>query len=293
MLGLNATSLDYFYRYAINIAKGPNASSDGFSTNFKATDNFGPNGLTEIFKNQIFDGVFTPSFDFVDETLTGLPSWMLGNTKYSRILQQFDASRLFIARLVENNLGVTGNLIDTIPESGAILKGDYLSWLLTANANDMLGGNDVGDPTDKNNQHPPRIPFNTMLFLMLRQSLLQGYQEAALNILQSESVITELNRRSTGDTNHYHYKIFQNGSYVSKYLTKWHFLFKNLSDLVNDFALPGTTTANPFYNFINSSTHSLANYLDRIKNPSPALFNANHKKFFVKLTIIRDAVSAL
>ena len=50
MLGLNATSLDYFYRYAINIAKGPNASADGFSTNFKSTDNFGPIGLNEIFK---------------------------------------------------------------------------------------------------------------------------------------------------------------------------------------------------------------------------------------------------
>ena len=149
----------------------------------------------------------------------------------------------------------------------------------------MLGGNKVGDPT--------RIPFNTMLFVMLRQSLLQGYQEAALNILQSESVITELNRRSTGDTNHYHYKIFQDNKYVSKYLTKWHFLFKNLSDLVTDLALPSATTANPFYNFINTNTHSVANYLDRVKNQTPALFNNNHKKFFDKLTSIRDAVTAL
>lgn len=285
MLGLNATSLDYFYRYAINIAKGPNASSEGFSTNFKATDNFGPNGLTEIFKNQIIDGVFTPSFDFIDEKLQGLFPWLLRNTQYSRILQQFDASRLFVARLVENNLSVTGNLIDTIPESGSLLKTDYLSWLLSANANDMLGGNKVGDPT--------RIPFNTMLFVMLRQSLLQGYQEAALNILQSENVIQELSRRSTGDTNHYHYKILQDNKYVSKYLTKWHFLFKNLSDLVNDLALPQTTTANPFYNFINSNTHSVANYLDRVKNQTPALFNNNHKKFFDKLSNIRDAITAL
>ena len=67
MLGLNATSLDYFYRYAINIAKGPNASSDGFSTNFKATDNFGPIGLNDIFKEQIKDGVFAPSFYNFDE----------------------------------------------------------------------------------------------------------------------------------------------------------------------------------------------------------------------------------
>ncbi|MGH2565777.1 MAG: hypothetical protein ACRDE5_14770, partial [Ginsengibacter sp.] len=232
MLGLNANSLDYYYRYAINIAKGPNASSDGFSTNFKSTDSFGPNGLTEIFKNQIIDGIFTPSFNFDDEhvpAIFGSFSWLKRDAKYSRILQQFDSSRLFVARLVENSLDVTGNLIDTIPDSDDLLKTDYVSWLLSANANAMLGGNAVGDPN--------RIPFDTMLFVMLRQSLLQGYQEAALNILQLESVITEQGRRSTGDTFHYHYKIWQNDKFVSKYLTKWHFLFKNLSDLVADAAL--------------------------------------------------------
>ena len=74
---------------------------------------------------------------------------------------------------------------------------------------------------------------------MLRQSLLQGYQEAALNILQNESVITEINRRSTGATNRYHYKIVQDNKYVSKYLTKWHFLFKHLSDLITDAGFAG------------------------------------------------------
>src|SRR6185503_15068433 len=228
---------------------------------------------------------FAPSFNFPDEQLQGLLACLLRNTKYSRILQQFDESRLFVARLVENNLPVTGNLIDTIPESDSLLTTDYLSWLLSANANDMLGGNAVGDPN--------RIPFNTMLFVMLRQSLLQGYQEAALNILQSENIIQELNRRSTGDTNHYHYKIFQDGAYKSKYLTKWHFLFKNLSDLVSDLALPSTTTANPFYNFINSNTHSVANYLDGVKSKTPTLLNSSHKKFFDKLTNIRNAITAL
>ena len=156
----------------------------------------------KFLKNQIKDGVFAPSFYNFDEDpieMQGKNSWDVRNLMYSRILEQFNGSRLFIARLVENSLPVTGNLIDTIPESDSLLHTDYLSWLLSAGANAMLGGNAVGDPT--------RIPFNTLLFVMLRQSLLQGYQEAALNILQNESVITELNRRSTGGTNRYHYKI--------------------------------------------------------------------------------------
>jgi hypothetical protein len=257
MLGLNATSLDYFYRYAINIAKGPNASADGFGTNFKATDAFGPNGLTELFKNQILDGVFTPSFDFIDERWPGgLTSWQLTDAKYSRILHQFESSRLFIARLVENSLPVTGNLIDTIPDADSSLKSDYLTWLLTSGANRLLGSNAVGNPA--------KIPFDTMLFVMLRQSLLQGYQEAALNILQSETFFTELDRRSAGNTSHYHYKLFQNGKYVNKYLTKWHFLFKTLSDLVAD-----------------------------IKTANPALFSNVHKQFFDKLSRTRQAITTL
>jgi hypothetical protein len=290
MLGLNATSLDYFYRYAINIAKGPNASADGFSTNFKATDNFGPIGLNDIFKEQIKDGVFAPSYYNFDEDAALMQSqnrtsWDVKNLMYSRILEQFQGSRLFIARLVENSLQVTGNLIDTIPESEGLLHTDYLSWLLTSGANALLGGNAVGDPA--------RIPFDTLLFVMLRQSLLQGYQEAALNILQNESVITELNRRSIGGTNRYHYKIAQNNKYVSKYLTKWHFLFKHLADLVTDAALTPDTTANPFYTFINNGPQSLANYLDRIKTASPSLYNNSHKVFFNKLNGIRQSINTL
>ena len=288
MLGLNATSLDYFYRYAINIAKGPNASAEGFSTNFKATDQFGPVGLNEIFKEQIKDGVFAPSFYNIDEDpakMQGKDVWQVRYLMYSRILEQFNKSRLFVARLVENSLPVTGNLIDTIPESDSLLHTDYLSWLLTEGANALLGGNAVGDPA--------RIPFNTMLFVMLRQSLLQGYQEAALNILQNESVITETDRRLIGSTNRYHYKIFQDNKYVSKYLTKWHFLFKHLSDLVNDAALTQTTTANPFYTFINGGPQSLANYLDRVKTATPSLYSNAHKLFFDKLNSIRQSVSSL
>ncbi|MDN3657348.1 hypothetical protein QWZ08_16980 [Ferruginibacter paludis] len=286
MLGLNASSLDYFYRYAINIAKGPNASADGFGTNFKATDAFGPNGLTELFKNQILDGIFTPSFDFIDERWPGgLTTWQLTDAKYSRILHQFESSRLFIARLVENSLPVTGNLIDTIPDADNGLKSDYLSWLLTSGANSLLGGNAVGDPA--------KIPFDTMLFVMLRQSLLQGYQEAALNILQLEAILPELDRRIAGNTSHYHYKLFQNGKYVNKYLTKWHFLFKTLSDLVTDIALPSATTAKPFYQFIDQGPKSLANYLDRVKTANPALFNNSHKQFFDKLSLTRQAITTL
>ena len=57
--------------------------------------------------------------------------------------------------------------------------------------------------------------------------------------------------------------------------------------------MPQTTTANPFYSYINSSPLSLANYLDRIKTTNPSLFNNSHQLFFNKLNSIRQSVSSL
>src|SRR5690606_15856899 len=127
---------------------------------------------------------------------------------YSRVRDQFEQARLYEARLVANSLHVTGNLIDTVPVAdndllSNIATGDltYIGWLLTKSANQILGGNAIHDPA--------KIPSTTLLFLMLRQSLLQAYQEAALNILQQEGLINETNRRKAGNKDRYHYKIFE------------------------------------------------------------------------------------
>ena len=186
MLGLHATSLDYHYRYGINIARGPNATTGGFSSNFKSDDPFAPVKFMEPFKDLARDGIFFPSFSFFDEDnilMQAEPKWKVDYYAYSRIRDQFEQARLYAARLVANSLHVTGNLIDTVPVSDDKLLsnlGDssinYVDWLLTKSANQILGGNFIHDRA--------KIPSETLLFLMLRQSLLQAYQEAALNILQ-------------------------------------------------------------------------------------------------------------
>ncbi|HEY6978177.1 MAG TPA: hypothetical protein VH396_17875 [Chitinophagaceae bacterium] len=295
MLGLHATSLDYYYRYGINIARGPNATADGFSTNFKSDDPFAPAQFMNPFKDLMREGIFYPSFIFNDEDssfILGFENWMINTYAYDRVRDQFIDARLYVARLVENSLHITGNLVDTLPVSDESLLSNiknaginYIDWLLSKDANSILGGNAIHDPA--------RIPSETLLFLMLRQSLLQSYQEAALNILQREGLIAEPMRRLEGSKDRYHYKIFQNGQYRNKYLTKWHFLFKNLTDLVADEALPTTVTSNPFYTFINSSPLSLANYLDRVMNVNPQVFNSSHLLHFNKLKTIREAIQSL
>lgn len=296
MLGLHATSTDYYYRYGINIARGPNATTGGFSLNFKSDDPFAPVKFMEPFKDLAREGIYFPSFLFFDEDsalVQGEPKWKLDYYAYSRVRDQFEQARLYEARLVANSLHVTGNLIDTVPVSdndllSKLATGDltYIGWLLTKSANQILGSNAIHDPA--------KIPSTTLLFLMLRQSLLQAYQEAALNILQQEGLINETNRRKAGNKERYHYKIFEGGQYRNKYLTKWHFLFKNLEDLVKDQVLENVVTSNPFYTFIKTPPlFSVANYLDRVKDANPALFKTGHLLHFNKLKRVREAVQTL
>ena len=73
-----------------------------------------------------------------------------------------------------------GNTVDTKPLSftepisASIVKPDgssinYIQWLLENFADTILGGNNF-----------ETLPSKSLLFLMLRQALLQAYQEAAL-----------------------------------------------------------------------------------------------------------------
>src|SRR5690606_25837917 len=135
----------------------------------------------EPFKDLAREGIYFPSFLFFDEDsalVQGEPKWKLDYYAYSRVRDQFEQARLYEARLVANSLHVTGNLIDTVPVSdndllSKLATGDltYIGWLLTKSANQILGSNAIHDPA--------KIPSTTLLFLMLRQSLLQAYQEAA------------------------------------------------------------------------------------------------------------------
>lgn len=291
MLGLHATSLEYYYRYGLNIAKGPNTDAIYTSTNFATSDAFGPNSVKNSFATLMKGGKYTPSFDF-NEGAGGFPAWMLEIMLNTRILRQMEESRLFNARWVDRSMPVKGAVIEHAPLSDTALLAklpdsdkNYINWLLEAKATELLGGNQVNDPT--------RIPANSMLFLMLRQSLLQGYQEAALNMMQRESVIWEEQRRQFGNCDNYFYAYGFNDFY---YNTKWHFLFRNLEDLVSVQLLSQAAQANNFYKYITGQTgpamHSMATYLDQVRTVGPQAY-PGQMPFFDKLKKTRSAVECL
>ncbi len=291
MLGLHATSLEYYYRYGLNVAKGPNTSAVYTSTNFGTGDAFGPNNVKNHFSELMKAGKYTPSFDF-DEGVGGLAAWLWQIMLNTRILQQVEQSRLFNARWVDNSMPVKGAIIEHAPLSDTALLGklpnsekNYINWLLEAKATELLGGNQVNNPA--------RIPTNSMLFLLLRQSLLQGYQEAALNMMQKDWMISEENRRQFGNSDNYFYAYGYNSFY---YNTKWHFLFRNLSDLLSLQLLQQGTQNTAFYKYITGQTgpamYSMATYLDQVRTAAPQAY-PGQMPFFDKLKKTRSAVECL
>jgi hypothetical protein len=294
MLCLHPVSLDFVYRQSINVARGPNASPAGFSTNFTATDLFGPNGFFEMFKQHILQGVFEPSFHFSDQYPPfPSPNWRLEDVVYSRIKQQLTGARNFGNRYLTQTPAINRELVDKLPASWEAPLGNlpgrsyhYIDWILQQTAEGLLGGNDIGNLS--------RLPSNSLFFLLLRQSLLQGYQEAALNIMQSETLINEPGRRLLGSQDRYHFREWAGSpAYLRHYyVTKWHTLFSYFDQLPTILRDTQFSTK-PFYNYINSASglRSMARYLDQVRGPltSLNLYNASHRSHFEKLKGIRDA----
>lgn len=295
MLGLHAHTIDYFFRYGVNLTVGMEGNHPGFTTNFEKDDEYGPIKVFNRIKDLASAGIYKPSFDFLDENPAVVGSWQpfkLDDARFSRIQRQIQENRMYSARLGEDNLIVENNLVqqDTAKdEKLEFLEGmtsDYITWILQQNSSALLGSNDF--------ENPAKIPDLSLLFMMLRQGLLQAYQKTALDLLQLEGMMQEEIRRVTGSRDKYLTLQWITNKYVRIYSTKWHFLFKNLQDLEKDFKLPSGVTNNDFYKYINNAGHkSIARYLDTIKNNNQALFSATHKAHFDRLKAYRESMAYL
>ena len=298
MLGLHATSLEEYVRYAVNAARGPQAHDDKESlfanTNFQSTDDFGPEKLFAKVREHLRRGVFEPSFSFKDAAPVppvGIPFWQVEDSTYSRLRNQVGDSRIYQARFLEPNPQLTGPTVaagalsatDPVPATG---PGSYLNWLLGSRPDQLLADNRVA-----------QMPSDSLLFLLLRQSLMQAYQEAALVILQQEGLVPEVVRRQLGSNENYLTLNIFKGKVFS---TKWHFLLRDLDD-VN--GIQGLNFAGkPFYNYMLahpvSGHKSLGNYVyPTTSNPLFKGYSSEvphpHQPAIDKVNQVRAALEAL
>jgi len=297
ILGLNPTSTEYHYRYGVNITRtGVYAGREAQEFDIKETH--GSIYMHSQFKELMFPGKFSPSFDFKDESNPGSfgAAFQLLAGKYSRIRDQFDQSRIFKNRLIAGKdelRALEGYFIDKQPPSPVnklenVGNGTFINWLLDSTMDKILAGN-----------NPDRFPDPnpSVLFLLMRQSIMQAYQEGALEILQMEGLLTEDLRRIVGDE--HTYTEWEPGG--KKYNTKWHALMKDMDDLrghvFNKFNM-----SNPFFKYLVTATGgqqgraSMSSYIN-IPDINP-IFNgypnhAAHRNILRKVDAVRDAFSIL
>lgn len=302
MLGLHATSLDYFYRYSYTASDAGSAGQSGPGQPSDPINFSPPEALFNPFAELMKKNVFAPSFDFIDEK----PDFISANTpaqvegvRNSRILIQLRKSRTYTGRPLQVRNHISDNIIDTgelSDEKGLPnlpgRDGNYIDWLLTNHPNTLFGHNEIGNPAS--------IPSQSLLFMMLRQSLLQAYQEAAVKMLQRENLITPQRRKDMGNKDYFMYTQVLPNMWRPLYLTKWHLLFENLASLntVSQLAFWGKQDNNPFYKHMTQpgGFGSMANYMDDVRNPGELvkhLWRASHKIDFNKLTSVRNAIQLL
>ncbi|RAJ81879.1 hypothetical protein CLV59_104104 [Chitinophaga dinghuensis] len=288
MLGLHANSLEYFYRYSINVAKGPISGNHSFEMNFKATDLFGPHKMFSTFKDQMKGGVYYPSFYFEDENQPGTSDpYKLTDIQYTRLKQQFEDSRLFMTRQVSSSYNTKGVLVDAAAATDTALLSiapglstDYISWLLANTPATIFGNNEF--------VNAPKLPSQNLCFLLLRQSLLQATQTVALNMLQYSGLIREDFRKKVGNS-----KIYFNTSSQTPVLTKWNYLFNTIDKLADTGALCAPYKDTAFYKDLLRLKLVMGDYIQTNIGAHTGYWNAGHQPFIDKLNDVRNAVSRL
>ena len=299
MLGLQASSIEHFFRYGINIAyRGPDPEDLGFTVNFEDTDDYGPYVLRNIFLAIMQEGYFYKSFEFDDEQHPSPDETDQQVRRDNRISQQFAKSRIFKSRYLDKHTTISGPIIDTqeLSDVNTIEKNivgagggqvSYIQWLLhdADHLYDILERNDF-----------KALPSNAMLFMLLRQSLLLAYREAALAIMQDEGFFTESYRRLIGASDRF--RLYHMGLSKYVYTSKWTFLFrdpKTFNGLQGiDFSKKVDGSDNDLFIHLGNGERSLADFLQNKSN----LFNSYPRqnqlqKYRDRVDEIREAMAVL
>jgi len=312
MLGLQANSVELFYRYGLNIASRQAAATEGgFSLSFNSSDAWSPAKVADTFRDIVFSGYFFKSDHFADEHNDyPTPTDQL-NAKFSRISDQFSKARVFGTRHLKNQSRILGDIVDNRQladevvspanpnagtaedqlKAGAELQ-NYIDWLVSQNPWDIHAENKYSELSE--DQITPGMPSKSLLFLLLRHSLLTAYADAILKILEHEGLTDQETRKKMGQPAYY-YNRFAEGFH---YVTKWTFLFSKINRLNNVLGFE-METSNPYYIYMNSLSSGSNGYLNRYVSPeNTSVFNnyahhSDHQQFIDELAITRNAIVKL
>ena len=274
MLGQHAHSHSYYYRYGINAASRRNAPpNESFQVNFQASDSFGPEGVWSNF-----------------ETLLNAGLYYDGNSDYATY-GKIKNARIFYARFLEDDYRLLGKTIDNkdlsdkeLVETIAGGAQTYFEWLVT-NTPDTIMADAYHD-----------FPANSLLFFLLRHSVLLSYRETALDIMQQETLFNASLRKQMGNSKTFRTLVYHPNKELD-IVSKWNFLFKEI-ELVNGIYRNPFHSFNPFYTYMKSKGGpnglGMDEYVHQFHLGTNTYSNkASHNSLIARLEETKDAVARL
>ncbi len=309
MLGLQATSSEYFFRYGLNVASRMTFDKDAdFSVNFSETDPFRPSALNNIFKWHVASGYYYNSNKFTDEQSSELSDYQRLIEKFNRIATQFATARVYKTRYLTDQSQLLGEIVDnrelsdeSVPLTSVSGESSneeifnrnaeleyYINWLLNRNAWEVHANNKFSEFDASEGTYSNGMPSKSMLFLLLRHSILSANADAMLKILEHEGIITQRIRKKMGMPGYY-YNFYASGI---NYITKWTYLFSKIGQL-NGVLGNHIDYSNPFYSYIFGKNIYLNQYLSNSSFFNGYLNHNQHQKYLEELEETRNAISRL
>lgn len=222
MLGLRASSVDYHFRYGANIANRNSSDVGDFSIDFESHELHSPVNFWQLIWPFLTPGVYANTFNFQDELHPSNQALTAFQKKLERSREeQIAKSRIYKTRFFNNHQQLKGQLVSEAEISPAYPlpvvsdSGDnYIGLIPRLNPFELFANNRVAD-----------FPSNSLLYLLLRQSMLLVYDEVALDILERENLFSKRYRKQIAKRGHYGigFNVF-----TVQYSTRWSYLFESM-----------------------------------------------------------------
>ncbi len=265
LLGLQATSIEQYFRYNTNTAQRRSVDPDKgkeFTVNFSKEATYGPYNMQGLFGQFVNQGYFID--DTYYEELNRLKRYnTMTDEEFEKIMAQsrIKESRIFRLRY-HNDFGqLSGPFVRENDDEFLKSVNDltFIDKLLTCNPKNLWKANQFGE-----------LQNNSLFFMFLRQSLALSYRDTALDILMKEKIINENTRRRAGSKGTY---LLPGPSGTDIIFTKWDYLFRkvfHLQNMMKDgtrvferFPLAGKNcwANSSLWNYIDSKHWTMSDYL--------------------------------
>ncbi len=264
MLGLHATSIEYFSRY------GFNSIPMGVENLDRTETEFGPTQFYNDFKSFIDTGSY-------DDEITDNQE-RVNKSQIFKINFLEDFQKLYgpVIDFDKDNLSETETLKPNITKT-------YIDWLLNEELETIVNENNFED-----------MPSKSLLFLMLRQALLHENLYTALDILKYEGIIDNNISNKVHNTEQL---IEEETPDLDKLkFSKWDYLFTPLPKIIklgfvaDKFQNTGKET---FYEFMSTNGYTMAQYLFDSHVHSNYPNKKEHADFIKKLANYRYTIKNL